>query len=116
MQKAKVQVKSENYITKVHNFVCKIPKGKVMTYGALAREIKIQNSKVKIDARMVGWALHQNKSDKVPCHRVVNKEGRVASGFAFGGPVEQKRRLEAEGVVFKSDLEVDLEKCFADLP
>ena len=94
--------------------MCKIPRGKVTTYGALAREIKIQNSKVKIDARMVGWALHQNKDPKVPCYRVVNREGKVASAFSFGGPMEQKRRLEAEGIVFKSDLEVDLEKCFVD--
>lgn len=95
------------YIQKVHEFVKKIPKGKVTTYGAIAKTLNI-------NPRMVGYALHQNKNPKVPCHRVVNREGKVASGFAFGGPTEQKRRLEAEGVGFKSDLEVDLEKYFVD--
>lgn len=94
------------YIKQVHELVKKVPKGKVTTYGALAREIKRQNSKVKIDARMVGYALHQNKNPKVPCHRVVNREGKVASGFAFGGPVEQKRRLEVEGVSFTDEMRV----------
>lgn len=99
------RVKSENYITRVHNFVQKVPRGKVTTYGAIARELKI-------DARMVGWALHANKSDQVPCHRVVNREGRVASAFGFGGPREQKRRLEAEGVSFIGEMKVNLKNCF----
>ena len=44
-------------------------------------------------ARAVGWALHRNPypwvmggENPVPCHRVVNREGRLAPEFAFGGP------------------------------
>lgn len=99
MKKAKVQVKSENYISRVHNFVRKVPRRKVTTYGAIAKALNI-------NPRMVGYALHQNKNPKVPCHRVVNREGKVASGFAFGGSVEQKRRLEAEGVSFTDEMRV----------
>ena len=91
-----------NYIEKVFQAVKKIPKGKVSTYGEISRL-------TGVDPRMVGWALHSNKdSSDVPCHRVVNKDGRLAPGYAFGGPNEQKSRLLAEGVVFVDDNRVDL--------
>lgn len=88
----------------VYKFVKTIPVGKVATYGQVAKELGIK------DTRKVGWALHANKSNEVPCHRVVNKEGRLAKNFAFDGEVEQQRRLELEGVVFEKDLYVDLAK------
>jgi methylated-DNA-protein-cysteine methyltransferase-like protein len=88
----------------VYKVVKKIPKGKVMTYGQIAKELEIK------DVRKVGWALHANKSSDVPCHRVVNKEGRLAKNFAFDGEVEQQRRLESEGIVFTKNLYVDLAK------
>lgn len=93
-----------NLFQKVYEVTKKIPVGKVMTYGQVA---KIVGSR---DVRKIGWALHANKSSEVPCHRVVNKEGRLAKNFAFDGEVEQQRRLEAEGVVFTRDLYVDLSK------
>ena len=90
---------------KVFEQVKKIPKGKVSTYGDVARAIGMR------DVRKVGWALHQNKdSEGCPCHRVVNKDGRVAPGYAFGGAGEQKRRLEEEGVGFVDETHVDLSK------
>ena len=50
-------------------------------------------------ARQVGWALHVNPEPGViPCHRVVNREGRLAPAFAFGGEEVQERLLEEEGV------------------
>lgn len=97
----------------VYKFVKTIPVGRVATYGQVAKALGIK------DTRKVGWALHANKhslasstgkSIDVPCHRVVNKEGRLAKNFAFDGEVEQQRRLEAEGVVFTKDLYVDLTK------
>lgn len=93
-----------NYIQKVHEFTQKIPKGKVTTYGTIAKMLNI-------NPRMVGYALHQNKSSQVPCHRVVNKDGRLAPSFAFDGWKEQKRRLEEEGVKFRGETYVDLDKC-----
>jgi len=88
----------------VYKIVKDIPKGKVMTYGRIARILGIK------DVRKVGWALHANKSGDVPCHRVVNKEGRLAKNFAFNGEVEQQNRLELEGLVFKKNFYVDLDK------
>ncbi len=89
---------------KVYDFVKTIPAGKVATYGQVAKALGIK------DTRKIGWALHANKSSEVPCHRVVNKEGKLAKNFAFNGMEEQQRRLEAEGVEFIKDGYVDLSK------
>ena len=63
------------------------------------------------DARKIGWALHSNPYEgEVPCHRVVNKEGRLAPNFAFNGPDEQRLRLQQESVPFKDQDHVDLAK------
>jgi methylated-DNA-protein-cysteine methyltransferase-like protein len=79
----------------VYEVVRQIPEGKVMTYGEVARRLGEPRA-----ARVVGWALHANRDEGVPCHRVVARDGRLADGFAFGGAKEQRRRLEAEGVKF----------------
>lgn len=92
------------FFNKVYKLVREIPEGKVLTYGLVARKL---NSK---DARKVGWALHANKDNETPCHRVVSKEGRLADNFAFDGAKEQRRRLVAEGVSFIDDMHVDLKK------
>lgn len=73
-----------------------------MTYSQIA---KVLGTK---DARKVGWALHANKDPNVPCHRVVNKEGRLSPGYAFGGSGEQKMKLDIEGVKFVDKMHVDL--------
>lgn len=92
-----------NFFEQVFDVVKKIPEGKVSTYGQVAKAIGAR------DVRKVGWALHANKdSSMVPCHRVVNKDGRLAPGYAFGGPNEQKNRLMAEGVKFVDPEHVDL--------
>ena len=89
--------------------VSKIPKGKVATYGQIARVVGTK------DARKVGWALHTNEDPiKYPCHRVVNKLGNLAPGYVFGGPEKQKQRLVDEGVVFKSDNTIDLTNYLCD--
>ncbi|HET7099420.1 MAG TPA: MGMT family protein [Patescibacteria group bacterium] len=91
-----------NFFDQVYQVVKKIPSGRVMTYGQIAKEIGSR------DARKVGWALHANPdSSIVPCHRVVNKDGGLAPGYAFGGPDEQKERLLSEGVKFTEDDKVD---------
>lgn len=87
---------------KIYIAVKKIPKGRVVTYGEIAKMLGIS-------PRTVGWVLHANRDLKVPCHRVVNKEGKVAESYAFGGWREQKRRLLAEGVKFKDEKRVILE-------
>ena len=92
------------FFRKVYEVVRKIPYGKVATYGQIADYLKTK------DARKVGWALHANSDPNVPCHRVVDREGRLAPNFAFDGEAEQKRRLTAEGVGFTQEGLVDLKK------
>lgn len=99
-----VHQKREGLFEEVYKTIRTIPEGKVVTYGQLARMVGTR------DARKIGWALHANRDPDCPCHRVVNKEGRLAPNFAFDGPKEQRRRLVAEGVKFKDKAHVDLEK------
>lgn len=91
------------FFARTYTIVKQIPKGKVITYGQIA---KILGTK---DARRVGQALHANKNPAVPCHRVVNKEGKLAMNFGWGGWQEQKRRLENEKVRMIGE-KVNLEK------
>ena len=91
---------------RIYEVVRSIPKGKVMTYGQVA--LLAGNPRW---ARVVGYALHKNPEPGViPCHRVVNREGRVAPGFAFGGEDAQRKLLEGEGVSFLENGLVDMEK------
>ncbi|MBI5229503.1 MGMT family protein [Candidatus Micrarchaeota archaeon] len=83
----------------------KIPRGKVTTYGELARALGKPNA-----ARAVGKALNKNPHPiKVPCHRVVRSDGRVG-GYALGARKKVKL-LKKEGVEIKND-RVNLKKYF----
>jgi methylated-DNA-protein-cysteine methyltransferase-like protein len=91
---------------KIYEVVKNIPEGKVATYGQVA--FLAGNPRW---ARVVGYALHQNPAPGViPCHRVVNREGRVSCAFAFGGGETQRALLEKEGIVFENDGHIDLLK------
>lgn len=95
-----------NTFEKIYAVVKTIPKGKVATYGQVA--FLAGNPRW---ARVVGYALHHNPDPStIPCHRVVNREGKVAPGFVFGGSDVQRQLLEAEGIVFEPDGTIDLEK------
>ena len=90
----------------IYKVVCKIPKGRVATYGTVARLAGNPHW-----SRVVGYALHNNPEPVIiPCHRVVNREGRVAESFAFGGKDIQRQMLEQEGIVFEPDGHINLDK------
>ena len=94
------------FFEEIYDIVRKIPKGKVATYGQIAKMLG-QAKRAKI----VGWALHKNPYfGEVPCHRVVNRNGEISSGFAFGGMTIQREMLEAEGITFDEDGKIDLNK------
>ena len=96
-----------SFSKKVYRLTKTIPGGKVMTYGQVAARI----GKPKA-VRAVGNALHHNPDPKaIPCHRVVNRKGGLALNFGFGGWREHKRRLLKEGIKFKNEKHVDLNKC-----
>ena len=94
----------QGFFQEVYKIVRQIPEGKVATYGQIAA--MCGNPRC---SRAVGYALHVNPEPGViPCHRVVNREGRLAPAFAFGGADVQKTLLEREGVTVRADGTIDL--------
>lgn len=91
----------KRFYSEVYNIVQQIPAGRVLTYGIVARLAGFPNY-----SRLTGQALAQaHASLHLPCHRVVNSQGRIAPNWP-----EQQKLLEAEKVIFKSDSRVDLKK------
>ena len=87
----------QGFFEKVYLAVRAIPKGRVATYGDVARLIGTPRG-----ARAVGWALRalpRRLEALVPWHRVVGAGGRI-SPRSGPGPEAQRRRLRAEGVRF----------------
>ena len=96
----------QGFFQEVYKIVRQIPEGKVATYGQIAA--MCGNPRC---SRAVGYALHVNPEPGViPCHRVVNREGRLAPAFAFGGADVQKTLLEREGVTGRADGTIDLSR------
>ncbi len=95
-----------NFFEKVYEIVKQIPEGRVATYGQIACALGSPRA-----SRQVGFALHVNPQPYViPCHRVVNRLGRLAPAFAFGGEEVQAELLEREGIKVQEDFTVDLQK------
>jgi methylated-DNA-[protein]-cysteine S-methyltransferase len=92
-------LKGMSFSERVWAVTARIPKGRVATYGDLAKQLRS-------GPRAVGHALHRNPfAPKVPCHRVVGSDGRLV-GFA-GGLDAKERLLKEEGVSIVGD-RVDL--------
>lgn len=89
----------------VYEFLRMIPAGRVATYKQVAEYLG--NPKL---ARVVGNILHRNPDgDFNPCYKIVNSKGELSGSFAFGGPDEQRLRLEADGIPVVNN-RVDLAK------
>jgi methylated-DNA-protein-cysteine methyltransferase related protein len=87
---------------RVYAIVGQIPKGRVMTYGQVAALAGAAWA-----AWEVGQIAHLGPTD-LPWQRVVNKQGGLARGFAWGGIEAHKRLLEEDGVVVDQDFKVDV--------
>ena len=95
----------EARILEVLSLVQEIPRGKVASYGQLARLIGRERN-----ARWVGWVLrHAEGYGDYPCHRVVSAAGRLVPGWA-----EQRLLLTEEGVTFLPNGRVDRKACAWD--
>ncbi|MEK6852396.1 MAG: MGMT family protein [Nanoarchaeota archaeon] len=80
----------EEIYSKVLTLTSKVPKGRVTTYGEIAR-------KLEISPRVVGKALNRNPHPiEVPCHRVVMSSGEIG-GYSLGVK-EKVNLLEKEGI------------------
>ena len=103
--------KDENFFELVYEVARQIPKGRVTSYGAIARCLG-----TKMSARMVGWAMNgcRKAKLKVPAHRVVNRNGMLVGRHHFKTPNEMEMLLKKEGIRVKNDLIVDFGKLFWD--
>lgn len=87
-----------------------IPKGRVTSYGAIAKAIGTGGS-----ARLVGWAMNNaGLQGNVPAHRVVNSKGLLSGKHHFGSNGEMQHMLEKEGIKIKDDQVQDFEHVFWD--
>ena len=94
----------------IYAIVREIPKGRVTSYGAIARAIGLASG-----ARVVGYAMNacHTRSD-VPAHRVVNRNGALTGKHHFGAPDRMQKLLEAEGIVVEDDTVQDFDRVFWD--
>jgi methylated-DNA-protein-cysteine methyltransferase-like protein len=100
----------ENFFEEVYQVVKLIPKGRVTSYGAIAKYLGIKSS-----ARMVGWAMNAAHTIKnVPAHRVLNRNGLLTGRHHFETPKTMQKLLEKEGIKVKKDQVVDFDKVFWD--
>lgn len=95
----------------VYAVVRQIPKGRVTSYGAVAKYIG-----TKLSARMVGWAMNaaHTQKFKVPAHRVVNRNGMLSGRHHFATPALMEELLLKEKIIVKDEKIVDFEKHFWD--
>lgn len=96
-----MKVLNEDVIYQILSAVSEIPWGCVATYGQIARLIGRNKN-----ARLVGKVLSMAEYyGDYPCHRVVNHQGRTATGWR-----EQRQLLENEGVTFNANGLVNLKQ------
>jgi methylated-DNA-protein-cysteine methyltransferase-like protein len=91
-------MKTNDFKDRVYEIVNDIPEGYVLTYGIVAALANAPRN-----SRLV--ARYMTASEKINNHRIVNSVGRIAPGWD-----EQRTLLEAEGVSFKENGNVDLKK------
>lgn len=108
MQTKPISQANSDFFEMVYEVVKHIPKGKVTSYGAIAKYLGSARS-----SRMVGWAMNAaHKLPDVPAHRVVNRNGLLSGKMHFGDPDRMQALLESEGIKVKNDQIIDFEKHF----
>ncbi len=87
-----------------------IPKGRVTSYGAIAKYLGAPRS-----SRMVGWAMNKaHQYPDVPAHRVVNRMGLLTGKMHFSPPELMEERLMKEGIEVKDDKIISFNDFFWD--
>lgn len=100
-----------SFFDDVYAVVRLIPKGRVTSYGAIAKYLGAAKS-----SRMVGWAMNacHGLIPPVPAHRVVNRNGLLSGKAHFSTPNEMENLLKLEGVLVINDQIQDFKKHFWD--
>ena len=95
-----------NLDEKIYKKLLEVPKGKITTYGELAKAVGLKNGQ-----RAIGKIMNQNPYPVIiPCHRVVKSDGKVG-GYAYGQNIKIKM-LTKEGIKIKDDKILDWENTF----
>ena len=106
----KLSEKNKDFFQQVYAVVKLIPRGRVTSYGAIAKYLSSPQS-----SRMVGWAMNASHSDsKIPAHRVVNRNGLLTGKMHFSEPTMMQKLLEKEGIKVKKEQILDFHKFFWD--
>lgn len=100
-----------NFVDDVLKITRKIPKGRVTSYGAIAKSLGVAKS-----SRMVGWALKKSgmEIEFVPAHRVLNRNGLLSGKNAFSSETRMQELLEEEGIEVLNDKVVRFSELFWD--
>jgi methylated-DNA-protein-cysteine methyltransferase-like protein len=103
--------KTNDFFQNVFDVVRLIPKGRVTSYGAIAKYLGTGGS-----SRMVGWAMNASHhvKPKVPAHRVVNRNGMLTGKAHFETPTKMQELLAKEKIKVKNETVLDFEKLFWD--
>lgn len=101
------------YRQAVYRIVCSIPVGHVLTYGDIGQMIPPPSgidlpAYARVRARWVGYAM-RDCPDDIPWQRVVNAQGAISPRPGLG-PQVQRALLEEEGVHFKENGRIDLDR------
>ena len=98
---------ASSFPERVYAIVRDVPRGRVITYGAIAQLLGDPRQ-----ARQVGWAMAAMPERKppIPAHRVIRATGELPGGSACGGFAVHRARLQAEGVHFLDSGRVDLDR------
>ena len=104
-------VQERDFFRDVMDVVRQIPRGRVTSYGAIARYLGATRS-----ARIVGYCMNNSFATwpPVPAHRVVNSAGLLTGKHHFGSPIRMKELLELDGVKVKKDQVVEFKERFWD--
>lgn len=105
-----MQEKTYTFFQNVYDVARKIPRGRVTSYGAIAKYLGMARS-----SRMVGYAMNGAHSvADVPAHRVVNRFGLLTGKHHFETPFRMKELLEAEGIKVEDNQVLDFKTLFWD--
>ena len=104
-------MKDMTFFEQVYEVVRLIPRGRVTSYGAIARYLGTGKS-----ARTVGWAMNNSHLTdmKIPAHRVVNRNGLLTGKNHFGSPTKMQELLEKEKIKVVDDKIVNFMKHYWD--
>ena len=92
-----------NLDKKIYKKLLEVPKGKITTYGELAKAVGLKNGQ-----RVVGKIMNKNPYPVIiPCHRVVKSDGKVG-GYAYGEEIKSDMLIR-EGIIIKNGKIFDLE-------